>query len=90
MPVLFRVTRRDQQLKILGQNFGAEAESRPEVGFRIGARDRAQTGDLRLGKATLYQLSYSRTRVWKGQYLAAIGASVNWKLGPLRLLCGFV
>ncbi len=29
--------------------------------FRSGARDRAQTGDLRLGKATLYQLSYSRT-----------------------------
>ncbi len=29
---------------------------------KIGAGDGAQTRDLRLGKATLYQLSYSRDR----------------------------
>ncbi len=30
---------------------------------KIGAGDRAQTGGLRLGKATLYQLSYTRARL---------------------------
>ena len=33
------------------------------VYWKIGAGDGAQTRDLRLGKATLYQLSYSRSRV---------------------------
>ena len=33
----------------------------PNFHKEIGAGDRAQTGGLRLGKATLYQLSYTRT-----------------------------
>jgi hypothetical protein len=33
---------------------------------RIGAGDRVRTGDVQLGRLTLYQLSYSRMRVVEG------------------------
>ncbi len=31
------------------------------------AGDRSRTGDLQLGKLTLYQLSYARTALWMGR-----------------------
>src|SRR3972149_3845873 len=52
-----------------------------------GATDRTRTGDLLLGKETLYQLTYCRVqRYYKGGYLKTNNYGLNGYITPTTLL----
>ena len=72
LPKKAKVTSRGKKKVSIAPEASEEARKRPES----GAGNRVRTGDIQLGKLTLYQLSYARARAVN---IAKAGPGVQYR-----------